>query len=238
MDPSLLIYPAVALMIAAAALQARRKTARRIADLEALAHRQGMSLRVGRGRLGGVTDLTMQAPGDGLTVVLRPGARKGGGTLPPGGLVLSLPEPRLAGGLAVFAGRQVPGMDRALATLAGALDTPVTARLGAGFAGAAMGGQIGQLQDFPARQFPGLMILGTVDPALFFDLAVVERMLTGLPPGRRGDPPPLLMIGEGGLVLRLTPAITAPETLTQILQSLRDGASRLQGERPAPRATR
>ena len=234
MDPSLLIFPAVALMIGAAAFQAWRKSARRIAAIAALAQRQGMSLRVGRGRLGGVTDMSMQAAGDGLTLVIRPGARKGGGPLPPGGLVLSLPEPRLAGGLAVFAGRRVPGMDRALATLAGALDTPVTARLGAGVAGAVMGGQIGQLQDFPSREFPGLMILGTVDPALFFDLAGIERMLTGLPQGRRGDPPPLLMIGEGGLVLRLTPAITAPETLTRIIQSLRDGAVRLHGDRPAP----
>ena len=232
MDPSLLIYPAVALMIAAAALQARRKTARRIADLEALAHRQGMSLRVGRGRLGGVTDLTMQAPGDGLTVVLRPGARKGTGTLPPGGLVLSLPEPRLAGGLAVLAGRRVPGMDRAVATLAGALDMPVTQRLGTAFVGPAMGDQIGQLRDFPSRQFPELMVLGTVDPGLFFDLATAQQMLAGLPRGVRGDPPPILLIGDAGLVLRLPRAITAPDTLERIIQSLREGAAALQ---PAPR---
>ena len=70
--------------------------------------------------------------------------------------------------------------------------------------------------------------LGTVDPGLFFDLATVQRMLAGLPRGGRGDPPPILLIGDAGLALRLPRAITAPDTLDRIIQSLRDGAAALQ----------
>jgi len=223
MDPSLLVYPAVALMFATALVQAQRKSARRLAGLTAVAQRLDMTSRIARTRLGGIAEISLLAPQDGLGVVARLASRGAarGSAVMPGEMLFTLPEPRFSGGLAVFSRERATGMGQASATLAGALDNPLARPVTGRIYGAEIGDHIGELRDFPSARAPGLMILATVDPEPFFDSGRIAAALAALPDGIRGRRPPMLLATETGLQLRIPFGVFDPDAVCGIIATLR-----------------
>jgi len=223
MDPTLLVYPAVALMFGAAFVQAQRKSAQRLAGWTVVGQRLGTTSRIMRSRLGKISEISILAPQDGLGVVFRLANRSArqGSAVMPGEMLFTLPEPRFAGGLAVFSPERATGMGRASATLAGALDNPLARHVTAQVLGADIGNHIGELRDFPSASAPGLMILSTADPELFFDSARIADALAELPSGMNGRKPPMLLATETGLQLRMPFLLSDPDAVCGIVATFR-----------------
>ncbi|MCL4675075.1 MAG: hypothetical protein KJZ59_03380, partial [Pararhodobacter sp.] len=151
---------------------------------------------------------------NGLAIdITRPQSRKSGSTTR-----ISLPDPRFAGGLAVFSGQQDPAAAAAASQLLGIFDNDLSRNLLTRMLGAEFGAHLGQLQAIDAPPGVGLTIMATADPSLQFDTAAIAAALADMP--RKRETQPMILLGDEGLKLRLAKDVTDPETLSQVVDTL------------------
>ena len=177
------------------------------ASLAQMASAEGWTFTIEAERRGRGAGFTFRDPAQGWTAVFRrPRSRNKSvsSSSGNGSSSFSAPDPEFQGGLLVIAQAQHPGMGSALTQLAGVFDNAFGAKLLGFVLGDTIGRHAGQLQEFPAPEGSGLSVLGTTNPALFFDLAVLGPLLQDWRPSYGGvKTPPMLLISDDGMDLRL-----------------------------------
>jgi hypothetical protein len=219
---------AVAVVLLALVVQTIRRERRIRADLQAFARERGLRFD-GQGRSGGdPARFTLSGDETGLVIdIIRSQSRKSGGTTRsvPGSTRISLPDPRFAGGLAVYSAHHDPATAAAASQLLGIFDNDLSRSLLSRVIGAEYGTHLGQLQAFDAPPGLAVTILATADPAQQFDTAAIAEALATIPHHRKAEP--MILLGETGLKLRLAQDITDTETLAGILDTFTALQSRL-----------
>jgi hypothetical protein len=177
------------------------------ASLAEMATEQGWTFTIEAERRGRGAGFTFRDPAQGWTAVFRrPRSRNKSvsSSSGSGSSGFTAPDPGFQGGLLVVSPAQHPGMGSALTQLAGVFDNAFGAKLLGLVLGDTIGRYGGQLQEFPAPEGSGLSVMGTTDPALFFDLAALGPLLRDWHP-RSGvvKTPPMVLISDDGLDLRL-----------------------------------
>lgn len=144
-------------------------------------------------------------PSEGWSVSFRRARPKGrSGSRGDGSTIFTAPDPSFQGGLILVVVEQHPSMGGALSQLAGVFDNAMGRALLGTLMGDSVARHAGQLQNFPAPEGSRLMVMGSTDPALFFDLAPLSPLLHGWKPRKVGmKGAPVVTISDEGLVLRL-----------------------------------
>jgi hypothetical protein len=93
--------------------------------------------------------------------------------------------------------------------------------------GDAVGQHLGQLTDIPVPEGLDLTIMATADPSLRFAPETLATFLGDSPWSTAPDKKALVLIGEDGLKLRLSHAVTDPQDVLRAIDALRSLAATL-----------
>ncbi len=159
-------------------------------------------------------------PQQGMTLIVKRRYKKqsGNGRSRSGGsAVVQFDDPRMPGGIAIYAQEMREGMAQAASTFAGIFDNSIGKMLIGRILGDDIGEYLGEIDEQPVPPGLDLTILASVDPAPWFDAAAAERALSVFGKGEQ----PLVMITENGLQLRLAREVTEPEALDTLIETAR-----------------
>lgn len=229
MPPSvtILILVLVAGLFAAIVWQAAKTEKRRRAGYAELATRRDLTHEFHPGRGRAPTEFRFIDPQTGLvlTVTRKRTTRNGSTTTSRGGSsVVTLPDPRFAGGLAVYTPPMGRGVADAASGLMGAFDTPFAKALIGKILGDDIGAHLGQLRSHPAPDGVVLTIMASVDPDPFFDTKAIQKALYASPFADRDERKAMVIVSETGVQLRVPKDLNEPDQI----ESLLDTATALQ----------
>lgn len=229
-SPLWIVLSGMAVMALIMVLQSRREASARAAlhtAYAALARRRGLSFELTGPRRPHLAHIRFRDSERGLSLTIRPGrARKKSSRVRHGSTVLHLQEPTFGGGLVVYAEQMHPELAGAVATFSGLFDNDLSRRLMGKMLGDDIGANLGDLQAFAPPTDLKLSVLASVDPHARFDPAAIDRMIRNGPQSERGEACTLVIIGESGMELRVTFALSTSEEIERFL----DQALALQAE--------
>lgn len=218
---SLLVFGAIALAMGAMVWASMKRERRLQAGYAALAARRALTFRFSPGRGRTAPKLEFLDPTTHLVVTITRAVRKSnnsGSSETLGSSVADLPEPRLQGGIAVYAPK-LPGVAGAASKLMGMFDNSLSRRMLSKFLGDDIGPHIGTLTDFPAPEGVDLMIMANSDPALFFDVRPIARAIESAPRGRTQHSATMVMLTETGLKLRVGRDLNEPADIEALIDT-------------------
>lgn len=208
-----LILAMMALFIgafAALVIWSIRSEKRRQAEFAELAVQRGWSydyVKPGRGRRSGVLRFT-GPDGDWTLEITRRRSSGGKGSSrssSPGSSIFRAPAPALPGGLVVAMAEKPQALTKMLPGMTGLFDNVIGRSLLNFAVGPEVAQHVGQLQSFDTPAELRINVMATADPTLWFDMESIARAVHGWNPRKSGDRgPPIVMIGETGLTLRLS----------------------------------
>jgi len=146
-----------------------------------------------------------------------------------GSTEIRFPEPAFRGGLAVFAPAPAAGMGNTAAALLGLMGSVLSREVMHRLVGEELAERVGDLEDYPAPEGTGMMILATADPAFGLDIHVAARVLTETATRLGGKFPPAIMASDTGMGLRVGGEIQRAEDLADFVDialRLRDALPR------------
>ncbi|WP_323036604.1 hypothetical protein [Pararhodobacter sp.] len=163
-------------------------------------------------------------------VITQPLTRKSGSsTVTKGGSTqLSLPDPRLDGGLAIYSTRAASGVAAAASGLLGMFDNALSRRVLSHLIGDEIGAHLGALQAFEPQDGSMVTIMASVDPTRHFDTAAIAEAIHTLPkPRHRSGMAPMILIGNQGTKIRLGEPEMDPGRLATLIDTARTLQSQL-----------
>lgn len=194
---------------------AHKTEQRRQADYRAFAQRRGLSFEFRPARHRQPAELRFaQTDGGASLIVTRSHSKKSGNstTRVAGHSVVRLPDPRMPGGMAVYAPPMAKGLAASASVLLGALDNGLARMILGKLLGDEIGAHLGQLRDFPAPSGTDLTILASVDPTPMFDSTAIATAIDAAPTGRNAEGKTMVLLTETGLQLRVARDLNeAPE---------------------------
>lgn len=198
-----------------------RTEKRRQADYAALALRRGLRFEFRRAMGRSPAELRFAtADGAGLVVTRKRSRKSGSTTTSSGGhSQFHADDPRLPGGLAVYAPAMPAGVAAAAASVMGILDNALAKRVLGPLLGDEIAAHLGQLQEFPAPQGVALTILATHEPTAQFDAATIARAIDQAPRGHGAEARTMVLLGENGLQLRIGWALNEVVDIEQLLDT-------------------
>jgi hypothetical protein len=209
-------------------IRAIRREKALIAAFHAMAAENGLHFEA-RGRHNGrATELALRDD-HGLSVeIARPRQTRSGNTTrrTAGSTTIALADPRFDG-LAVYKTGAPEGIAEAAGALLGVFDNDLSRSVLSHFLGDAVGQHLGQLAEVPVPEGLDLTVMATADPSLRFVPATLAAFLGEAPWSTTPDKKALVLIGEDGLKLRLSHAVTAPQDVLRAIDALRGLAAML-----------
>lgn len=241
MDPiGFAVFGAIAVALAAIAVTSMRRERKIQAGFTELAARRAMTYRYSPGQGRTAPKSEFLDPRHGLTVTVTRKMRKGSGdnsSETAGSTMAMLPDPRLPGGLAVYAPKAPAGLGAAATKMMGLFDNSIARTLLSRWLGDEIGQHLGTLQDFPPPAGTSLTIMANSDPNLFFDATKIARAIEHAPRGRDQHTSTMVMLSETGMKLRVGRDLTDAADIDALIAVALKLQADLTGPQAQPRSS-
>ncbi len=220
---SIFVFGAIFLIGGAIVWSSARRERRFQAGYAALAARRNLTFRFSPSHGNTAPRVEFLDPGKGLSVTIIRSMQKSGTNNTTsetmGSSVARLPDPRMQGGIAVYAPK-LAGVADAASKVLGLFDNSIARRFLSWALGDDVGPHIGTLVDFPAPEGVELMIMANSDPALFFDPRPIARAIAAAPQGRTKHSATMVLLTETGLSLRVGRELNEPADIEALIDTV------------------
>lgn len=198
-----------------------RTEKRRQADYAALAERRGLRFEFRRHQGRSPAELRFAAPDGVSLVVTRKLSRKSGSstTTTGGHSLFRANDPRLPGGMAVYAPQMPAGVASAAASLMGMFDNSLAKMILGKLLGDEIGAYLGQMDEVAPPQGVALTILATANPNAQFDAGAIAHAIEAAPRSRNSEARTMVLLGESGMQLRVGQALNEATEIEQLLDA-------------------
>ncbi|WP_127108681.1 hypothetical protein [Pararhodobacter zhoushanensis] len=202
--PVLLFIAAVMIGVGVLIWRSQQIEKRRRAEYQAFADRRGLAYALSKAR-GGPTIIQFTDRARGLTLTVTRAYSKssnGKSRTTPGNTKIQLADPRLPGGIALYAPEMAAGVATAASKVMGIFDNSLSKMLLGKLLGDDIGAYLGEMHDHPAPEGIALTIMATVNPNPLFDARLIEHALSEIPTARNAERKSMVLITESGLQIR------------------------------------
>ena len=219
--PALLLIAVVLGGLVSTLYFAHRKEQNRRAAYVALAERRGL-IHAMRTSMSRPTEVSFEDPESDLTITVtrrRAKQDRKSRSIQGGTTELRMGDPRLQGGLVLYAPAMHKKFDGVANALLGAFDNKVAKYLIGRMFGDEIGAYLGQMTEQPVPEGVALTILGNVDPDPIFDPVAAKRVLDTAPRGGGADRSTMILVTEAGTRLRLGRDLLEAAEIEQLLDA-------------------
>lgn len=202
--PVLLFIAAVMVCVGVLIWRSQQIEKRRRAEYQAFADQRGLTYTLSKAR-GGPTVFTFADGSRGLILTVTRSYSKssnGKSRSSPGKTKIQLADPRLTGGIALYAPEMAAGVATAASKVMGIFDNSLSKMLLGKLLGDDIGAYLGEMHDHPAPEGVALTIMATVNPNPLFDARLIEHALSEIPTARNAERKSMVLITESGLQIR------------------------------------